>query len=68
MAKRARTLLREQLAHGPKRGKPVEAAAIPERSPIAAADVLGVRTQKEAHLMSLAMRLAVQRLSRIWLE
>jgi hypothetical protein len=49
-SKRARALLREQLANGPKPGDLVEAAAeaaeIPERSLIRAADKLGVRTQR----------------------
>jgi hypothetical protein len=45
-------LLREQLAHGPKRGELVEAAAaaaeIPKRSLIDATDDLGVRTRRGA--------------------
>jgi hypothetical protein len=47
---RAQALVREQLKHGPKPESAVMAAAnladIPERSLIAAADALGVRTQK----------------------
>jgi hypothetical protein len=47
---RHKQLLQEQLADGPKPGVLVEAAAlaaeIPERSLIAAADSLGVRTQR----------------------
>jgi hypothetical protein len=50
LVERARTLVREQLAKGPKPGAEVAAAAealeIPERSLIAAADALGVRTQR----------------------
>jgi hypothetical protein len=43
----ARRLLREQLANGPKPGALIEAAAeISERSLIAAADALGVSTQR----------------------
>jgi hypothetical protein len=42
----AQTLLREQLAAGPKPGTLIEAAEIPERSLIVAADALGVRTQR----------------------
>jgi hypothetical protein len=49
-SKRAQALVREQLEHGPKPGEQVAAAAhladIPERSLIAAADALGVRTRK----------------------
>jgi len=48
--RQAQALLREQLADGPKPGELVEAAAeaaaIPERSLIRAADVLNVRTQR----------------------
>jgi hypothetical protein len=47
---RSQALVREQLKHGPKPESTVLAAAhlaeIPERSPIAAADALGVRTRK----------------------
>jgi hypothetical protein len=50
VGQRARTLVREQLANGPKPGVQItvaaEAAEIPERSLIAAADALGVRTQR----------------------
>jgi hypothetical protein len=50
MPERARALLREQLADGPKRRELIEAAAkaaeIPERSLIVAADALGVRTRR----------------------
>jgi len=50
MAERARALVREQLANGPKPEAHVvtaaRAAAIPKRSLILAADVLGVRTQR----------------------
>ena len=46
-SKRAQALVREQLAHGPKRGEHVQATAsladIPERTLIAAAGALGVR-------------------------
>jgi hypothetical protein len=46
----ARALLREQLRHGPKPAAQIEAAAeaaaIPESALIAAADALGVRTQR----------------------
>jgi hypothetical protein len=49
-SKRAQALVREQLAHGPKPGEAIQAAAvaaaIPERSQIAAASALGVRTRK----------------------
>jgi hypothetical protein len=49
-AERAKALVREQLKHGPKPGAQIEAAAqaaeIPKRSLIAAASVLGVRTQE----------------------
>jgi hypothetical protein len=49
-SQRARTLLREQLADGPRPGAQIEATAeaaeIPPRALIAAADVLGVRTRK----------------------
>jgi hypothetical protein len=48
--RRARELLRGQLSSGPKPGAQIEAAAevldIPPRSLIAAADALGVRTQR----------------------
>jgi hypothetical protein len=47
---RARELVRSRLAHGPRPGAEIEAAAeaaaIPERSLIAAASSLGVRTRK----------------------
>jgi hypothetical protein len=50
VGERAQALVREQLANGPKPGSHVEAAAeaaeIPARSLIAAADALGVRTQR----------------------
>ena len=50
VGKRARALVREQLANGPKPGDQIEAAAkaadIPERVLIAAASALGVRTQR----------------------
>jgi hypothetical protein len=50
VSQRARALVRQQLANGPKPGAQVEAAAeaaeIPERSLIRAADALGVRTQR----------------------
>jgi hypothetical protein len=49
-SKRAQALVREHLAHGPKPGAEIEAAAeaaaIPERTLIAAASVLGVRTRR----------------------
>jgi hypothetical protein len=49
-AVRAREFLREHLAHGPRPGAEIEAAAeaaaIPERSLIAAASSLNVRTRK----------------------
>jgi hypothetical protein len=49
-SERARALVRERLKHGPKPEAEIEAAAqaaeIPKRSLIAAASVLGVRTQK----------------------
>jgi hypothetical protein len=49
-SKRAQALVREQLKHGPKPESAVMAAAhfadIPERSLIAAADAIGVRTRK----------------------
>jgi hypothetical protein len=49
-SKRARALLREQLAEGPKPGTLVEAAAqeaeIPKRTLLAATDALDVRTQR----------------------
>lgn len=49
-AVRARAFLHDQLANGPKPGALIEAAAeaasIPERSLIVAADALGVRTQR----------------------
>ena len=47
---RAQALVREQLRHGPRPGSSVmaaaEVAAIPERTLIAAASALGVRTQR----------------------
>jgi hypothetical protein len=50
VSKRARELLRAQLADGPRPASQIEAAAeaanIPERTLIAAASVLGVRTQR----------------------
>jgi len=50
MGARARTLLREELKHGPRPESSVmataEAAEIPERSLIAATDALAVRSQK----------------------
>jgi hypothetical protein len=50
VGKRTRALLREQLRHGLKPGAQIQAAAqaaaIPERSRIAAADALRVRTRK----------------------
>lgn len=50
VSKRARELLRAQLADGPRPASQIEAAAkaakIPERILIAAASVLGVRTQR----------------------
>jgi hypothetical protein len=50
VGERARALVREQLRHGPKPGAQIEAAAqaaaIPKSSLIAAASVLGVRTQR----------------------
>ena len=49
-SRRAQALVREQLAHGPKRGEEVraagEAAEISGRTLIAAADALGVRVRK----------------------
>lgn len=49
-SKRAQALVFEELANGPKPGAKIEAAAqaaeISERALIAAADVLGVRTQR----------------------
>jgi hypothetical protein len=49
-AERARAFLHDQLVEGPKRGAEIEAAAqkaaVPERSLLAAADALGVRTQR----------------------
>jgi hypothetical protein len=50
VGKRARALVREHLKHGPRPGAQIEIAAkaaeIPERSLIAAATALGVRTQR----------------------
>jgi len=68
--KRARRLLREQLADGPKPGAQIEAAAqaadIPKCWLIAAASALGVRTQRgqwwcraealEPHALGVAVR------------
>lgn len=49
-SERAQRLLLEQLANGPRPGSQLEAAAqaaeIPESALIAAADALGVRTQR----------------------
>jgi hypothetical protein len=50
ISERARTLLREQLEHGPKPESQIEAvaraAAIPDQTLIRATDALGVRTQR----------------------
>jgi hypothetical protein len=50
LSERARAFVRNQLAKGPKPGEQItaaaEAAEIPERSLIAAAEALGVRTQR----------------------